>query len=144
METNDYTTEGVLLQHTSEVAHYHGDALRILFISVAVLILIMQFTGDNLPMTTATLIGFVAILAIAAGITNPVQRTIHWFNLILSLTGLAIFGSVSVSRLHSLSDFFTHDGIAGLIAFLFLIAVYLATRTVRGIVTGTNRVAGVR
>lgn len=144
MEPNDYTTEGVLLPHTTEVAHYHGDALRILFIVIAVLILVMQFTGDNLPMTTISLIGFVATLTIAAGITNPVQRTIHWINLFLSLVGLAIFGSVSISRLHTVRDFFTHDGLAGLVAFLFLIALYFATRTVRGVVTGSNRVAGVR
>lgn len=144
METTDYTTEGVLVPHTAEVAHYHGDALRVLFITIAVLMLVLQFTGNSLPMTTVALIAFVAILAIAAGITNPAQRFIHWFNLVLSFAGLAIFGSVAVERLHSLSSFFTRDGLVGLIAFLFLIALYLATRTVRGVVTGTNRVAGVQ
>jgi hypothetical protein len=144
METTDYTTEGVLIPHAAEVAHYHGDGLRILFITIAALMLVLQFTGNDLPMTNVSLIGFVAVLAIAAGITNPVQRSIHWFNMVLSLIGLAIFGSVAIERLHSLSSFFTRDGLLGLIAFLFLIGLYLATRTLRGVVTGSNRVAGVQ
>ena len=100
----------------------------------------MQFTGDNLPMTPAAIIAFVTVLVIAAGITNPVQRMIHWFNLVVSFFGLAIFGGVSIDRLHSVGDFFTHDVLAGLIAIVFLGALYFATRTVRGNLTGSNPV----
>lgn len=140
MESTDYDELGVPLSHPSEIAHYHGDLLRVFFLAAAVLILIMQFTGDNLPMTPAAIITFVTVLVVAAGITNPVQRMIHWFNLFLSFLGLAIFGGMSIDRLHSVGDFFTHNGLAGLIALVFLGALYFATRTVRGNLTGSNPV----
>jgi hypothetical protein len=144
MDAQDYTKEGVPIPHELEVAHYHGDLLRLLFIIIAVLIMLMQFTGNGLPMSPQTLLLFIATLAITAGITNPVQQMIHWFNLALSFTGLVIFGSIAIARLHTLRDFFTHDGIAGVIAFLFLVSLYLATRTVRAIVTGSNPVVASR
>jgi len=144
MDAQDYTKEGVRIPHELEVAHYHGDLLRLLFIIIAVLIMLMQFTGNGLPMSSITLLLFVATLAISAGITNPVQQMIHWFNLGLSLTGLVFFGSIAIARLHTLQDFFTHDGLVGVIVFLFLVSLYLATRTVRAIVTGSNPVVSSR
>ncbi len=144
MENIDYNDAGEVIHHTPEVAHYHGDFVRMCFVGAAVLILVMQFTGDNLPMTPVALLGFVTVLVIAAGITNPASRGIHWFNLLISFTGLAIFGSVAIARLNSIRDFFTHDGIAGIIAFVFLIAMYLSTRTLRGVLTGSNPIAAPR
>ena len=140
MEPTDWNEDGEPLVRTPEIAHYHGDYVRLLFVIAAMLMLVMQFTGDNLPMTPAALIVFVAVLVIAAGITSPVQRLIHWINLVLSLMGLAIFGGIAMARLHSIGDFFTHDGIAGVIALVFLGALYLATRTVRGNMTNATAV----
>ena len=140
MESIDYDELGNPLSHPREIAHYHGDLVRVFLIAAAVLILVMQFTGNNLPMTPTALIIFVTVLVVAAGITNPVQRMIHWFNLFISFVGLAIFGGMSIERLHSVGDFFTHDGLAGLIALVFLGALYFATRTVRGNLTGSNPV----
>jgi len=140
MESIDYDELGNPLTHQGEIAHYHGDLVRVFFIAAAILILVMQFTGDNLPLTPAALIIFVTVLVVAAGITNPIQRTIHWVNLFVSFVGLALFGGVSIERLHSVGDFFTHNGLAGLIALVFLGALYFATRTVRGNLTGSNPV----
>lgn len=141
MENIDYDESGEIIHHRPEVVHYHGDAVRLLFVAAAVLILIMQFTGDNLPMTPAALLIFVTVLVVAAGVTNPAQRGIHWFNLIVSFVGLVVFGSISMERLHGIRDFFTHDGLAGIISFVFLIALYLGTRTIRGVLTGSNPIA---
>ncbi len=138
MENIDYTDSGEVIHHTPVLAHYHGDVVRLLFIGAAVLMLIMQFTGDKLPLTPVGLLIFVTALVIAAGVTNPASRFIHWINLLISFTGLVIFGSVSIERLNSVQSFFTHDGIAGIITIVFLVAMYLSTRTIRGVVTGTN------
>lgn len=140
MDTTDWNEDGEPLVHSPQIAHYHGDYVRMLFVVAAILMLVMQFTGDNLPLTPPALIVFVAVLVIAAGITSPAQRLIHWVNLLLSFLGLALFGSIATARLHSIADFFTHDGIAGVIALVFLCALYLATRTVRGNITNTNPV----
>lgn len=144
MEITDYNEDGEPIYHSVEIAHYHGDYVRVLFVAAAILMLIMQFTGNSVFASPAILIVFVAILAIAAGITNPVQRTIHWVNLLISFTGLAIFGTIAAQRLHSIGSFFTHDGITGIIAVMFLGALYLATRTVRGNATGSNRMLETR
>ncbi len=140
MELTDWNEDGEPLVHTPQIAHYHGDYVRLLFVVAAILMLVMQFTGDNVPLTPAALIVFVAVLVITAGITSPTQRLIHWINLFLSFLGLAMFGSIAAARLHSIGDFFTHDGLAGVIALVFLCALYLATRTVRGNVTNSNPV----
>lgn len=140
MEITDYNEDGEPVYHSIEIAHYHGDYVRILFVTAAILMLIMQFTGNGVFASPAILIVFVAILAIAAGITSPVQRTIHWINLLIAFTGLAIFGTIAAQRLNSIRGFFTHDGITGIIAIIFLAALYLATRTVRGNATGANRI----
>lgn len=140
MENIDYTDSGEVIHHTPVLAHYHGDIVRLLFMGAAVLMLIMQFTGDKLPLTSAGLLVFVTALVIAAGITNPASTFIHWINLLISFIGLVLFGSVSIERLDSVQSVFTHDGIAGIITIVFLIAMYLCTRTIRGVVTGTNPV----
>jgi hypothetical protein len=141
METHDWSEDGEPIVRPQEVAHYHGDLVRMLFVAAAFLMLVMQFTGNAIFATPAALIVFVSVLVVAAGITSPVQRTIHWINLFLSFAGLAIFGSLATQRLHSLGDFFTHNGITGIIALIFLMALYFSTRTVRGYMTHSNPLA---
>ncbi len=141
MEPQDWSEDGQPIVRPQEVAHYHGDLVRMLFVAAAFLMLVMQFTGNPIFTTPAALIIFVSVLVIAAGITSPVQRTIHWINLFLSFVGLAIFGSLATQRLHSLGDFFTHNGITGIIALVFLMALYFSTRTVRGYMTRSNPLA---
>lgn len=144
MEITNYNEDGDPVHVAAEIPHYHGDFVRLLFVAAAILMLMMQFTGDSLFATPAALIIFVAILAIAAGITSPVQVVIHWINLFISFIGLAIFGTLAAQRLHSVSDFFTHNGIIGIIAVIFLGALYLSTRTVRGNMTRSNPVLETR
>lgn len=144
MEITNYNEDGEPVHTGAEIPHYHGDVVRLLFVAAAILMLIVQFTGDSLFGTPAALILFVAILAVTAGITSPVQVLIHWVNLLISFIGLAIFGTLATQRLHSIEDFFTHNGIIGIIALLFLTALYLSTRTVRGNMTRANPVLEAR
>lgn len=138
MEHTEYNEEGEAIRYGIVIAHYHGDFVRLLFVAAAGLMLLMQFTGTAMPLSPGALILFVAVLAVTAGITSPVQRVIHWFNLLISFVGLVLFGVFSMERLHSLRSLFSHDGLAGLIALIFLATLYLGTRTVRAIMTGTN------
>lgn len=138
MENTEYNEDGEAMRYGIEIAHYHGDYVRLLFVIAAGLMLVMQFTGTAMPLAPGALILFVAVLAITAGITSPVQRVIHWLNLLISFTGLALFGAFSMERLHSLRSLFSHDGLAGMIALIFLATLYLGTRTVRAIMTGSN------
>lgn len=112
--------------------HYHGDMVRVLFVAIAMLIFLTEFVGARLPFTSAGIISIVLILVISAGITNPVQKWIHIVNMVISIFGTMIFGSIALSKLNVPGATFSQTGAVVLIAVLFLAALYFATRTVRG------------
>lgn len=92
-----------------------------------------QFVGNELPFSFGAIMLLILALVIAAGITNPVQRSIHYINLFLSIAGVLTFGGLTFSRIESSEQLFTGDGIMVLIALLFLTSLYYVTRTVRGL-----------
>ena len=110
--------------------HYHGDSLRGIFIIAAGLIFLSELLGGNLPFSTGAAVLFVITLVVAAGITNPVQVWIHWVNLLISILGLMLFGATALSRFRDEAPF-RESFIIGCLAIAFLLALYLATRTVR-------------
>ena len=111
--------------------HYHGDSVRGLFVMAAGLIFLAELLGGNLPFTTGAAVLFVITLVVAAGVTNPKQVWIHWINLLISVMGLMLFGVTALSRFRDDAPF-SESFIIGCLAVVFLIALYLATRTVRG------------
>lgn len=117
----------------SRPTHYHGDTVRVLFLSAAALIFATRFVGNELPFSFGAIMLLILSLVIAAGITNPAQRWIHTVNMLLAIAGTITFGSIAFSRIDTLQKLFTDDGLVALIAFLFLAALYFATRTVRGL-----------
>lgn len=121
--------------HTEETrpTHYHGDTVRILFLSAAALIFATRFVGNELPFSFGAIMLLILALVIAAGITNPAQRWIHTVNMLLSIAGTITFGSIAFSRIDAAEKLFSGDGLVAVISFLFLAALYFATRTVRGL-----------
>jgi hypothetical protein len=117
------------------IAHYHGDAVRILFIASAVILVIAQSIGANLPLSTLAAIIWVTALVIAAGITNPAQIAIHWCNAILSLAGTLLFGVAAVSGYRGMEVSIFHPSflVIEVLAILSIFALYLSTRTIRGL-----------
>lgn len=116
-----------------KVSHYHGDFVRGLFVTAAILVFLTQFAGTKLPFSVAGLMLIIVVLAVAAGITNPVQLWIHWVNLVISIIGLLIFGGLAFARLSSSADFILQNGLVSLLAIVFFVAIYFATRTLRGL-----------
>ena len=117
----------------SHPTHYHGDTVRILFLSAAALIFATRFIGNELPFSFGAIMLLVLALVIAAGITNPAQRWIHTVNMLLAVAGTITFGGLAFARIDAVEKLFSEDGLVALIAFLFLAALYFATRTVRGL-----------
>lgn len=125
---------GETIPKRQEIPHYHGDGVRVLFVISALLIIIAQSTGAELPLSTASAVVSAAILVIAAGITNPAQFGIHWFNAFLSAIGVIVFGIAAVSRYRTGINFFDPSFVyVEILALLSLVALYLTTRTIRGI-----------
>lgn len=110
--------------------HYHGDTVRVLFVTAAILVFAMKFVGTAFAFGPMMLL--ILTLVIAAGLTNPVQKWIHSANMLISVAGVLTFGWLAFSRINSVEQLLSAQGLSALIALIFLAALYLSTRTVRG------------
>ena len=116
------------------ILHYHGDEVRVLFVVGAIVLVIAQSTGANLPLSTFGAVASAVILVVAAGITNPAQFWIHWFNALLAMAGTLLFGTSAVEHYRSGVVFFDISFFyIEALAILSLVALYFTTRTIRGI-----------
>lgn len=114
------------------IPHYHGDAVRILFVLAAALMFLAEMLNANLPFSTAATVFIIIVLVISAGITNPAQMWIHWVNMFFSLIGLMLFGGTALTRFRTDAPL-NESLIVGILAVVFLGALYLSTRTIRGL-----------
>jgi hypothetical protein len=114
------------------VPHYYGNATRAIFIIAAIVLIlglptVSQYFG--IPIIFAGTA--IAILAIAAGITNPIQRGSLILNMIVSVFGLLTFIYISwFMYKHEFGGIILE--LNQLMALLFLIASYLSVKSVRG------------
>lgn len=122
------------IPHHRDIPHYHGDAVRVLFVVSAVVIIVAQSTGADLPLSTFGAIISAVMLVVIAGITNPAQSWIHWFNAFVAVIGVLLFGTAAVEHYRSGTNVFDMSFIyIEALALLSLAALYLTTRTIRGI-----------
>ena len=115
------------------IQHYYGDVVRVMFIAAGLLMLISlpYFTDLNLiPVPLFVAVGAILLVSVLAGVMNPLQPVLMFFNLIVSLSGFAIFESYAVeSYLANQALFFL---VNQLLAALFFFALYYSTKTLRG------------
>lgn len=123
----------IIVEGPMRPMHYHGDTVRVLFLLAAALIFATRFVGAELPFSFGAIMLLILTLVIAAGITNPVQKLIHYVNTFLSIAGVLTFGGLTFSRIETAEQLFSGDGLVAVIAFLFLASLYFATSTVRGL-----------
>lgn len=118
------------------IAHYHGDAVRALFVASAVVLIVARSTGADLPLSTFGTVSAAVALVIAAGITNPASFWIHWINAGLAMLGTVLFGMSAVDHyrlgVNVFDPSFTY---IEALALLSLVALYFTTRTIRGLHT---------
>ena len=115
------------------VRHYYGGNVRVLFVVSAIVLIIAESTGVDLPLSPNGAVISAIILVIAAGITNPEQGWIHWLNTLLSVYGTLLFGMTAVSNYRTgLSITDPSFMYLELLTLLSLIALYNTVRTVRG------------
>jgi hypothetical protein len=130
----DDNPQGEGIPPRREIPHYHGDEARIIFVVSAVVLIVAQSTGADLPLSTAGAVVTAVLLVIAAGITNPAQFGIHWLNALIAIFGTIIFGITAVGRYRSGISLFDPSFIyVEALALLSLIALYYTTATIRGI-----------
>lgn len=125
---------GTNVPHKREIPHYHGDEARVIFVISALIIIIAQSTGADLPLSTTGAVISSAILVIAAGVTNPAVLWIHWFNALMAFGGTILFGTSVVAHYRTGISLFDPSFIyLEALSLLSLVALYLTTRTIRGI-----------
>ena len=112
--------------------HYHGDNVRMLFFVAALVLVVAQSTGAELPFSTLGSVVAAVVLVIAAGITNPAQSGIHWFNACLAVIGTLVFGTAAVNHYRAGASIFDPSfTYTEALALLSLVALYFTTRTIR-------------
>lgn len=125
---------GEIVPPRREIPHYHGDGVRVLFVVSAVLLIVAQSTGADLPLSTAGTVVSAVLLVIAAGVTNPLQYGIHWMNACIAIFGTLVFGITAVGRYRAGASLFDPSFVyVEALALLSLVALYLTTRTIRGL-----------
>lgn len=116
------------------VPHYHGDEVRTLFFVSAIVLIIAQSTGAELPLSTIGTVASAVALVIMAGITNPAQYGIHFVNALISVFGALLFGITAIDKYRAgvrlLDASFVYVEVLALFS---LLALYFATRTIRGL-----------
>ncbi|MHB1163607.1 MAG: hypothetical protein ACYCZZ_03780 [Minisyncoccota bacterium] len=129
---------GQVPQHR-RILHYHGDEERILFFVGAIVLIVAQSTGANLPLSTTGSVVAAILLVIAAGITNPAQSWIHWLNAFLAISGTLLFGTTAIEHYRAgMSVFDPSFTYIEALALLSLVALYFTTRTIRGRIQRTK------
>lgn len=130
--------DGDVIPQRHHIPHYHGDAVRALFVASAIVLIVARSTGVDLPLSTFGTVSTAVALVIAAGITNPASFWIHWINAGLAMVGTILFGMSAVDHYRlGISVFDPSFTYIEALALLSLLALYFTTRTIRGLHTRT-------
>ncbi len=133
LDTDGGGEYGKIVPERHQIQHYHGDGVRALFFMSAIVLIVAQSTGVELPLSTFGAVISAVILVVAAGITNPAQPGIHWFNALIAVIGTLLFGTSAVNHYREgMSVFDPSFAYIEALALLSLIALYFTVRTIRG------------
>lgn len=113
--------------------HYYGDKVRTIYISIAIIILIMTpFFRDRIPFPEFLSVFGAIILSMFAGFTNPNSKMIILFDFIISISALFIFGYEMLKSFYgNIFDPFFIGNV--LLSIMSLFAIYYSSKTLRGI-----------
>jgi hypothetical protein len=106
--------------------------VRKLFILTGVVILIMlPVLQSALSIPLLATILAVIIIAFFAGLTNPLQKSVAFFNMLISATGLVLFEYQAVLSYvpETITPLF---GTNQILALIFFFALYYSVKTLRG------------
>ena len=138
METNEKienTKQNIKIKNEQKelhVMHYHGDKIRSIFLTMAIVMLLMTpFFKNRLFVPAFASVFAVLALSVLAGLTNPKSRIIIIFNFLISIGALLVFGHEAIASYDSqIKDMFflLNLVLAGLATF----AIYFSSKTLRG------------
>jgi hypothetical protein len=117
-------------------SHYYGDIVRIIFvIGAGVMLWGMPRITEIFQVSVLFPIIAIAILGIAAGITNPVQLFSLRLNVVVSLLFLIVFAYLAwYAYVHHIDS--TIELTNQVMAIMFLAASYFSIKSFRGAIIG--------
>ena len=114
-------------------AHYYGDKVRKLFVSVAIITLLtLPFFKDFIHVPVMNYIAAMIFLCLVAGFTNPTHRWVIVMNVIISVYGILFFESEAISAYGVYDTQIWYFWTNQLLALLSLTSLYYAAKTERG------------
>lgn len=120
--------------------HYYGDIVRYLFLAAGILMLIgLPIFQDYINLPVLISVCSIAILGIAAGLTNPQQMISATANFVIAVAGFIIFAynAVIAYGAEITDDKFLLSNVV--LAVLFLFALYFSMKTLRArLLTNTD------
>lgn len=125
---NKEYTSHQLTDH-SDVSHYYGDIIRVLFITASIIILgTLPILKESIPVPHAVSLAFVVAVGIAAGLTSPQYQWIMAVDAFISFLGVGAFeyAAISLSQLWGIF-FWTNQSLA----IIFFITLYYSVKSLR-------------
>lgn len=136
LEEKEDVLEGTpLFSKIPAVPHYHGDAIRKLFVACALLSLfVIPLWGNLLPFGLMFELGTIILLVLFAGLTNPHGKFILALDTLIAGTGAFLLEAAAI-------DFYGTESIMLFIAreiaaILLLLAFYFSVKTLRALMLG--------
>lgn len=120
-------------------SHYHGDAVRKLFVAgAAIMVATLPFVNSNLPVPLSVSLIAIITIGLFAGLTNPLQRWVAILNTLIAVFASFVFAYYAV-------DSYVNFSIKSLLfwtdwtlALVFFASLYYATKTLRGMILQGN------
>ena len=126
LRSSDYAHQQHLL---GTVRHYYGDAVRALFVAVAVM------TGIAIPLSGELRLGVlvgapvIVVALVLAGLTNPHGKTVLILNTFASGLGVVLSQLVALNAYAQESFFFF--GFVEILSLILMSALYFSVKNVR-------------
>lgn len=130
-----------------KILHYYGDIVRKLFLlSAALMLFLLPFFTDYIPVSTNLAILIILSLGVFAGVTNPQQKSVAVINTVVAVAGVTVFGFYAIDSYLQYSYRNLYFWANQTLAIIFLFALYYSTKTFRAeflkavkIITGDSK-----
>ena len=122
-------------KQVAEVYHYHGKAVRKMFLAGSLLMVTaLPFFYELIPYPVYTTILATVVLIVSAGLTNPHRLLSVILDVFVSLVAVITFEYYSVYIASAMPEEKFFFLVNQILAVIFLFALYFAIKTLRGMI----------
>lgn len=115
-----------------DIPHYYGDTVRMYFFVAGIIMLVgLPFFADRIHFTVFAAILGAVFVVLFAGLTNPSQRGVIFFDVIVSLVGLIIFELTTIDWYQAIFGIDIYLIFNQLLALAFFVTFYFSIKTYR-------------